>query len=202
MRLGIEHFFATVSGYAYLGHAALLLTARKNGAIVRQRPVDIARVFAADGSTPPVRQSDARRAWRRRDMRLWATQRALPLNEQPKHWPTDGELAARAIIALDMARGPVDAFVGAVLGAVWARDLDIADRDVLAGLLTEAGVDAKATLLRADSDEAAASYESNTQDAIAAGVFGSPTYRIGDELFFGQDRLEFVQAALERAASA
>ena len=55
---------------------------------------------------------------------------------------------------------------------------------------------------RADGDEAAASYESNTQDAIAAGVFGSPTYRIGDELFFGQDRLEFVQAALERAASA
>ncbi|MFO1166528.1 MAG: hypothetical protein U1E19_00160 [Rhodoblastus sp.] len=133
MRLGIEHFFAPVSGYAYLGHVALLLAARKNGAIVRQRPVDIARVFAAGGSTPPVRQSDARRAWRRRDMRLWAAQRALPLNEQPKHWPTDGELAARAIIALDMAGGPVDAFVGAVLGAVWARDLDIADRDVLAG---------------------------------------------------------------------
>ena len=84
--LEIEHFFAPVSGYAYLGHAALLDIARRSGARVRQRPVDIVSVFAEGGSTPPAKQSDVRRAWRARDMRLWATRRGLPLNERPKFW--------------------------------------------------------------------------------------------------------------------
>ena len=202
MTPAIEHFFAPVSGYAYLGHAAVLQLAQRHHIAVRQRPVDIARVFAAGGSTPPVRQSEARRAWRRRDMGLWAARRGLPLNEQPKHWPTDGARAARAIIALDLAGGQTDAFVGAVLGAVWARDLDIADPLTLALLLNEIGADAHATLQRAESADVAAAYEANTQDAIAAGAFGSPAYRLGHELFFGQDRLEFVQAALEHAPSA
>lgn len=198
----IEHFFAPVSGYAYLGHDALLRIAREGGATVRQRPVDIVSVFAAGGSTPPARQSDARRAWRTRDMRLWATRRGLPLNDRPKHWPTDGGPAARAIIALDLLGGPVDAFAGAVLGAVWARDLDIADTETLRTLLREARVDVDTALSFAASDEAAAAYATNTQDAIDAGVFGSPCYRVDDAIFFGQDRLDFVQAALKGASAA
>lgn len=196
----IVHYFAPVSGYAYLGCSKLLEIAQSRGARVIHRPVDIGRVFAEGGSTPPVRQSDARRAWRVRDMTLWAAQRGLPLNARPKHWPTNGELAARAIVALQSANGPVDQFVLLTLGAVWARDLDIADPVTLRTLLMEAGAEPDAILERSAADEAGAAYDRNTQDALQAGAFGSPTYIVDGQFFFGQDRLDFVQAALEAGA--
>ncbi|MFO1115751.1 MAG: DsbA family protein [Beijerinckiaceae bacterium] len=196
----IVHYFAPVSGYAYLGCSALLDIARASGARVVHRPVDIARVFAEGGSTPPVKQSDARRAWRARDMQMWAARRNLPLNARPKHWPTDGAPAARAIVALQMLHGPVDAFVSLTLEAVWARDLDIADPAALRALLAEAGADPGEALACADGADAGAAYEANTAAAIAAGAFGSPTYIVDGQFFFGQDRLDFVQAALEAGA--
>ena len=198
----IEHFFAPVSGYAYLGHDALLRLARDNGLRVRQRPVDIAKVFEAGGSTPPVKQSEARRAWRTLDMRRWAERRRLPLQDGPRFWPVDGALAARAIIALQALDGPADQFAGAVLSAVWARDLDISDASTVSALLRDCGAEPGIVLVCAESAEIRAAYEANTVDAIAAGAFGSPTYRVGHEIFFGQDRLEFVQAALKDAPCA
>lgn len=196
----IEHFFTPVSGYAYLGHDALLRLAGEFGAHVRQRPVDIARVFVEGGSTPPAKQSDARRAWRTLDMRRWATRRGLPLNDRPRFWPTDGSRAARAIVALEMVGGPVDRFVSSVLAAVWARDLDISDAGVIELLLEECGAGVAKVTTLAESDKAQAAYDANTRDAIAAGAFGSPFYRVNGEVFFGQDRLDFVQSALAAAA--
>jgi len=199
MKPGIEHFFTPVSGYAYLGHEAMLRIARAAGVRVRQRPVDIAKVFEACGITPPVKQSEAKRAWRRLDMRRWAERRGLPLKERPLFWPTDGARAARTIVALDIMNGPVDRFVSAVLGACWARDLDISEARTIALLLNECGADVAAVMAYAESGEAQVAYEANTRDAIAAGAVGSPFYRIGGEVFFGQDRLDFVQSALAAA---
>ena len=196
----IEHFFSPVSGFAYLGHEEMLRLSRAAGAKVRQRPVDIGRVFAACGVTPPVKQSEAKLAWRTLDMRRWAERRKLPLNESPRFWPTDASRAARAIVALGIMNGPVDRFVSAVLAAVWARELDIAEARTIALLLDECRADVAEAMAYAESGEAAAAYEANTQDAIAAGVVGSPFYRANGAPFFGQDRLDFVQAALEGAA--
>ena len=196
----IDHFFTPVSGYAYLGHDALLQLAGKFRAHVRQRPVDIARVFAAGGSTPPAKQSDARRAWRATDLARWAEARGLPLNPRPRFWPTDGAPAARAIIAVERMGGPVDRFAGAALAACWARDLDIATEETLTKLLRECDIDPAAAARLAGEAETQAILEANTQAAIDAGAFGSPTYRIAGEIYFGQDRLDFVRHALERAS--
>lgn len=193
---GIEHFFTPVSGYAYLGHDALLRLAGEFGARVRQRPVDIARVFAAGGSTPPARQSDARRAYRATDIARWAAVRGLPVNAAPKHWPTDATPAARAIIAVERAGGPVDRFAGLALAACWARDLDIAATDTLSLLLRECGLDAAPILAVAAEAETQEILDANTQAAIDAGAFGSPTYRVEGQIYFGQDRLDFVRSAL------
>ncbi|HMN73449.1 MAG TPA: 2-hydroxychromene-2-carboxylate isomerase [Rhodoblastus sp.] len=196
MKPGIEHFFTPVSGFAYLGHEALLGVARAAGVKVRQRPVDIGKVFAACGVPPPAKQSEAKLAWRRLDMRRWAERRGLPLKDRPRFWPVDGARAARAIVALDIMNGPVDRFVSAVFGACWARDLDIAEARTMALLLDECGADVAGVMAYAESGEVEAAYQANTRDAIAAGAIGSPFYRVGDEVFFGQDRLDFVQSAL------
>ena len=96
--------------------------------------------------------------------------------------------------------GPVDRLAGATLAACWARDLDIASQDTLSMLFRECGLDPQLVLDVAAELETQTLFEANTQAAIDAGVFGSPTYRVAGEIFFGQDRLDFVRQALERSS--
>ena len=194
----VIHYFSPMSGFAYLGFAELCAVAKRHGAEVDHRPVDIARVFAAIDTIAPARQAAARLAWRRKDMARWAQRRALPLNAIPKHWPVDATLASCAIIAAQSLCGDAEPFINAVLSAVWARDEDIASEGTLTALAKACGLDAPKLLSDARSDAMAAAYDANTQDAIAHGVIGSPTMRIAEENFFGQDRLDFVEAELVR----
>jgi 2-hydroxychromene-2-carboxylate isomerase len=198
----ITCYFSPQSGYAYLGHARVRAIARAHGAAIQWRPVDILKVFAAGGSTAPAKQSPQRNAYRKQDIVRWATAAGIPINTEPKFWPTD-TLPACRLIAAAIAAGedPAD-LIGGCLAAVWARDLQIADPEVLYQLAAEAGLDALALAERAAGPEAAALVEAYTAEAIEKGVFGSPTYVIGDDVFFGQDRLHFVDAQLGAMAEA
>jgi len=197
--LRIVHYFSPMSGYSYLGIGALQDLARRRGAQVEHRPVDIMQVFAAAGATPPARQSDSRRAWRRADMARWASRRGLPVNLQPRFWPVNADLAACAILAAQEAGWDADALAQAILAAVWARDLDIAQESVIAALARACGLDDAELLRAARTPQTWALYESGTQAAIDAGVFGAPTYVVGESMFFGQDRLDFLEEELTHA---
>ena len=197
-RVRVIHYFSPMSGFAYLGFAELRAMAKRHGAEVDHRPVDIARVFAAVDTVAPARQAPARLAWRRTDMMRWAQRRNLPLNAIPKHWPVDATLASWTIIAAQGMAADAAPFIDAILSAVWARDEDIANENTIAALAQDCGLDAAKVLADARSDAVRAAYDANTQDAIAHGVIGSPTMRLGDENFFGQDRLDFVEAELAR----
>ena len=194
----VIHYFSPMSGFAYLGFAELCAMAKRHGAELDHRPVDIARVFAAVDTTAPARQSPARLAWRRTDMMRWAQRRALPLNAMPKHWPVDATLASCAIISAQSLCADTAPFINAILSAVWARDEDIANEQTIAALAQACELDAAQVLADARSDAVRAAYDANTQAAISHGVIGSPTLRIGAENFFGQDRLDFVEAELAR----
>ena len=194
----VIHYFSPMSGFAYLGFAELCAMAKRHGAELDHRPVDIARVFAAVDTIAPARQAPARLAWRRTDMMRWAQRRALPLNVIPKHWPVDATLASCAMIAAQSLCADAAPLIKEILSAVWARDEDIANTETIAVLAQACGLDAAKVLDNARSDAVRAAYDANTQDAIAHGVIGSPTMRIGEENFFGQDRLDFVEAELAR----
>jgi len=194
----VIHYFSPMSGFAYLGFAELCAVAKRHGAEMDHRPVDIARVFAAVETIAPARLAPARLAWRRTDMARWAQRRALPLNVIPKHWPVDATLASCAIIAAQTLCADAAPFINDILSAVWARDEDIANEDTIAALAQACGLDAAQLLADARSDAVRAAYDANTQSAITHGVIGSPTMRIGEENFFGQDRLDFVEAELAR----
>jgi 2-hydroxychromene-2-carboxylate isomerase len=130
------------------------------------------------------------------ELRRWRDHLGVPLNLHPKYFPVDEALAARMVIAHGQRSGDIAALSQAMLTGVWAEERDLADYATLLEIAREQGADGPPLLAAADSEAAESEYRANTQAAIDAGVFGMPTFVIGDELFWGQDRLDFVARAL------
>ena len=189
-------YFSPQSGYAYLGHPRVVAIARAHGASILWRPVDILKVFAEGGSTAPAKQSPQRNAYRKSDIVRWARLRGIPINTEPAYWPTDTLPACRLIAAAQLQGIDPTDLIGACLAAVWARNLQIAERATLVRLADEVGLDGAGLAELSESVAANEQVARNTAEAIAAGVFGSPSYVVNGELYFGQDRLDFVDAAL------
>lgn len=196
----VDYYFAPQSPYAYLGHERFRRMAQKAGATVRVRPVDLGgRVFPVSGGLPLSKRAPQRQAYRLLELRRFSEWLGLPLNPQPRFFPVNGDDAARLITAVAMKDGADAALklTQAVLAAVWVQERHIADEATLAALLSEQGLD-PARLEDSHSQAAHERYELNTQQAIGAGVFGSPSYVVEGEIFWGQDRLDFLQRRLER----
>lgn len=197
MHRAIDYYFAAQSPWTYLGHdrlAALLAAHRRE---VRVLPVDFARVFAASGGLPLPKRAPQRQAYRLVELRRFAQNLGLALNPEPKHFPVDGTPASLLITVVARSDG-MDAamrLAGAVFAACWREERDIASDGTLAELLDETDLPA-ARLAESKAAETQARYDAHTQDAIDAGVFGAPTYIVDGEMFWGQDRLDFLQRKL------
>jgi 2-hydroxychromene-2-carboxylate isomerase len=198
MSLHIDYYLAPQSPWTYLGHTRFVQMAVRHGAQVQLKPVDLAKVFPVSGGLPLGQRAPQRQAYRLLELARWRDALGLPLNVQPKHFPVPGEPAARLIVAVQMGDGTAAALdvAGRVLAAVWAQERDIASADTLAQLLAEAGLP-PARLQEAGAPAVQAQCDAHTQDAIAAGVFGGPSYVIDGEIFWGQDRLDFVERRLQ-----
>ena len=197
MSLSVDYYFAPQSPWTYLGHARFAALARAAGASVRVRPVDFGPVFAVSGGLPLAKRAPQRQAYRLVELRRFADLLQLPLHAQPTYFPVSGDESARLITVVDGHDGPDAAMrlAGAVFAAVWAQQRNIADEAVLAELLAEQGLPAE-RLDQARSPAVQARYQQHTQQAIDAGVFGAPSYVIVGEIFWGQDRLDFVERRL------
>lgn len=193
----IDYFLAPQSPWTYLGHERFVRIAREAAAVVRVRPMDLGRIFPLSGGLPLARRAPQRQAYRLVELRRFSAHLGLPLTLHPRFFPVSGDPAARLIVAVDQQDGTEAALriTGAVLAAVWAQERDIASDEVLGQLLAECGLPA-ARLATSRAPEVQQRYEAHTQAAIDAGVFGAPSYVIDGELFWGQDRLDFVQRKL------
>jgi 2-hydroxychromene-2-carboxylate isomerase len=194
----VRYFMTPSSPWTYMGHDRFVAMARRHGARILLRPADLGRVLPLSGGLPLPKRAPQRQAYRLHELARWRDQLGLPLNVHPKHFPVPADDAARLIVAADLALGTDAALTlaGALMRAVWAQDRDIADPATRAAIVAEQGLDAAA--IDAQADAARAAYEANTEEAIAAQLFGMPWYIVGDEPFWGQDRLEFVERALAR----
>jgi 2-hydroxychromene-2-carboxylate isomerase len=198
----IDYYLFAQSPYAYMGHARFCALVQRFGATVNVLPMDGAVVFPATGGLPLPKRAPARISYRMDELKRWRDFLGLPMHVQPKFFPVAGNPASLMIIAA--AQQGQDAalkFTGAVLSAVWERELDIASADILAQLAGEAGLDAAALAQAAAQPDVQARFEANSQQAIAAEVFGAPTYVLDGERYWGQDRLDFLERALERRGS-
>lgn len=194
----LDYYFAPQSPWAYLGHARFAAIARASGATVRVLPVDLGgKVFPISGGLPVGQRAPQRQAYRLLELKRYSEYLNAPLNLQPKYFPVGGDDAARLIVAVDLHDGAEAAMriAGALLAAVWAQERNIADPGVLAELLAACGLNPQ-RLEQSHSQAAQERYEANTRQAIDAGVFGAPSYVIDGEIFWGQDRLDFVERRL------
>ena len=193
----IDYFFATVSPWAYLGHARLVALSRAAGATVRVKPMDLGEIFPVTGGLPLAKRAPQRQAYRLVELQRFSDHLGVPLIPQPAHFPVNGNAAAALIIATDEAAGADAALglAGRVGAAIWAEQRNVADPAVLRALLAEAGLPASLAERAADPANSAR-YAAYTAEALAAGVFGAPSYVIAGEVFWGQDRLDFDERRL------
>ena len=194
----VDYYLAPMSPWTYLGHQRFVQIAKAAGATVRVMPMDLGKVFPISGGLPLGKRAPQRQAYRLVELTRFSQALNLPLNLHPKFFPVAGDPSAKLIIAVDMHHGTEAALVitGAVLAAVWHKERDIADSTTLANLLSEHKLDA-ACLALSNTPEVQARYDSYTQSAIDAQVFGAPSYVIDGEMFWGQDRLDFVAQKLK-----
>jgi 2-hydroxychromene-2-carboxylate isomerase len=201
MPLSVDYYMTPVSPFTYMGHERFRQICRQQGAQVNLRVMDLGKVFPASGGLALKDRPPQRRAYRMMELKRWRDFLAIPLNLEPKFFPVPAEAAATLILAV-LARHGVESALdvaGDCLRAIWAEDRDISARATLQEIVAARGLDAEALLAHATSAEVAARYVMHSQEAIARGVFGSPTFVLRDELFWGQDRLDFLDRALARA---
>jgi len=193
----IDYYLAPQSPWTYFGHARFTALAAQAGATVRIKPMDLGQIFPKTGGLPVGQRSAQRQAYRLVELRRFAEHLQLPLNLHPKFFPVAGDDAARLIITVDQHDGADAAMrlCGAVLSAVWAQERNIADTAVLAELLNEQHLDG-ARMAQSKEAGVQSSYQAYTDEAFKIGVFGAPTFVVDGELFWGQDRLEFLQRLL------
>ena len=198
MSTTVDYYFTPQSPWTYLGHERFARIARAAGATVRVLPIDLGgKVFPISGGLPLGQRAPQRQAYRLLELKRYSEFQRLPLHVKPRYFPVSGDDASRLIIAVDLHDSTEAAMKisGAIFTAVWAQERHIADEKVLAELLAESGLEA-ARLEQSYSQAVQERYEANTEQAINTGVFGAPSYIIEGELFWGQDRLDFVERKL------
>jgi 2-hydroxychromene-2-carboxylate isomerase len=156
----------------------------------------------ASGGRPFLERPPQRRSYRQLELGRWSRRLGVPLRLEPRFYPVDRQPASRLLIAARELGVDALALSYAVLRAIWAENRDIADWDVLAAIADESGVDGATLVAAAARPARAEQLRRDTERAIAAEVFGAPTYVIGGERFWGQDRLDFVAERLAAARGA
>ncbi len=165
--------------------------------------MDFGTIFAGSGGLPLPKRSPQRQAYRMQELARWRDHLGIPINLQPRHFPVNELLAACCTIALRETQDDAAAirFAHRVLKALWEEERDTGDPDTLSALLTECGQDGEEVLRLGAEPRWAERRTADTQAALARGVFGAPSHVIGDDIFWGQDRLEFVERRLAREAA-
>lgn len=192
----IEYYFSLSSPWAYIGHALFMDVVRRHEVQVVHKPVALGGVFEQTGGLPLPKRHPARRRYRMMELQRWREKRGLSFALEPKHWPFDPTRADRAVIAILAGHGDPDAYLRAAFKGIWEEERDLGDRLVQAELLEAAGYDSTTLLEAADGTMTEAVYALNLENAVSAGVIGSPGYVLDGEVFWGQDRLELLEDAL------
>jgi len=194
----IDYYISLNSPWTFMGSERLAKIAADAGAEVDCVPVNLGNVFAETGGLPLPKRSPERQAYRMMELKRWREYNGIPLVLEPKHFPHDEIEGVRLVLAAKKTGGDAHAMSTELLRALWELDKDPADQGVQDEAAKRAGLDAAALRSAVSTDEARATWDAATKDAISKGVFAAPTYVIDGEIFWGQDRLDFVERKLAR----
>lgn len=190
----IDYYFTPLSPYAYLAGSRLEDIVKAHGATITYKPLDVIGLFGRTGGVPPGQRHVNRQEYRLQDLRRSAAVAQLPINLKPAHWPTNPAPCSYTIIGAQKAGGDVAALAQGFARACWAEERDISDEGVIREVLKAHGFDpglADSSLLIGAEE-----YGANLETAVASGAFGAPFYIVGDEKFWGHDRLDHLDMHL------
>lgn len=195
----IEYFYSAHSAFAYLGAKRLSEICAAQGWSIQHRPFDFRPVVSAATGAKYMDRSTAHMSYFfGREINRWAEWRELPvISYRPTFHDNSLALPNGVIIAAAKLGGDVDGLSFDVLQAHWRDDADIADADTLIALANNRGLNGAAIVAQAMSDTVQAQHAANTAEAIERGVFGSPTYFVEGDMFYGQDHLDLVERAMQ-----
>ncbi|MFG1429843.1 2-hydroxychromene-2-carboxylate isomerase [Xanthobacter sp. V2C-8] len=192
----IDYYFSTISPWAFIGHAPFTAVAARHGAEVAFHPVALGPVFAESGGLPLTKRAPQRQRYRILELQRWRVKRGIDFHLHPAFWPFDPALADRTVIAALQAGHGVEQLLPGLFAAVWQGQRNLADPAEVAAIADAAGLPGAALVEAATGARASDTYADNRAKAIAADVFGAPSYVLDGEVFWGQDRLDLLDDAL------
>jgi len=186
----IDYYHFLISPWSYLAIKQFNVLREKHDVVVNYKPIDVMQTFDNMGGLPPAKRHPSRQRFRMDELKRWAAHLDVPMNFTPAHFPANQALAAQMVFAADGATGNTKAadFSDAVLTACWAEEKNIADEATLIDLANGCGLDGNELIAKAKDESYSKMLQSTTEEAHNNDVFGSPTYIVDGELFWGQDR--------------
>lgn len=195
MQKTAEFFFDVGSPAAYLAWTQLPALCAQAGATLVYRPMLLGGVFQSTGNASPM-MIPAKGRYMAQDLGRFAQRYGVPFRINP-HFPVNTLSLMRAVVGVQLRQPErFAALLAALYPAMWASGTNLNDPAVTTALLVEAGFDPAAVFALTNDADIKAALKANTEEAVARGVFGAPTVFVGDAMFFGQDRLDFVREAL------
>jgi len=193
LKKSVIYFHSLSSPWAYLGWPRFQALIKKHDLDVVVRPT---RIVPPNGGIPLRSRPDARQRYHEVELDRWRKRLNMPLLLRPKHYPTQNEFSARMVIAADQLGWDALALSHALLHALWSEELDVKDAKVRVAVANKLGLDGAKLLAMQDTPEMMEAWRASEKEAESYGVFGTPTWVFNKTLFWGQDRLEFLDEAL------
>jgi len=190
----LEFYFDYGSPYSYLADTQVEAIAKRAGATLERKPMLLGGVFKATGNHSPA-ELPAKSKWSAFDMPMWARHYGVPFNRNP-HFPVNTLALMRGAAAAQID-GVFERYHPAIYKAMWVDGINLNDIGEVAKVLSAAGLDAAKIGNRIQDQDVKDRLKATTDEAVARGVFGAPTSFVGDMMFFGNDRLPFVEMALK-----
>lgn len=198
----IDYVFSSISPFAYLGHPVLVDIAQRNNATINFKPVKLVKLFSQSGGLPFPERHPARQKYTLYELKRWRDTRNIKMKMRPTHWPFNNSLVDRVMIAAGVMGYDQSQFIFNLLKAGWTDDRNLTDKDTILEIAKENNIPAADCMEKAESDEVREIYENNTTEAVKNGCFGSPTYFLDGEIFFGQDNLGQLEEVLKSGREA
>ncbi|MDE2577327.1 MAG: 2-hydroxychromene-2-carboxylate isomerase [Hyphomicrobiales bacterium] len=192
----IEVYFSLASPWAYIGDAHLRALAARHSARIDWRPVSLGQVFPQTGGLPLAKRHISRQNYRLVELQRWREKRGLHFAIEPRGWPFDPTLADCVAVALMLQGADPAPYIAAAFKAVFEQERNLGEAGEIESVVQTTGANGSALVEAARGPKAQVAYAANFERAMKAGVFGSPSYVLDGEIFWGQDRLDLLEDAL------
>lgn len=193
MNKQVEFFFDVGSPASYLAWTQLASIAQRHNAEIVWRPMLLGAVFQAIGNTSPA-AVPAKGAYMLKDLKRFSAIYDVPFRFNP-FFPVNTMQLMRGVTAY-LGTPKFESYLSTIFNALWAEKLNMESPEVVAEVLSKVGIEATDFMARISEPEVKARLKSSTEEAVARGIFGAPSFFVNDEMYFGQDRLSFVEDAL------